>query len=309
MISQRRYRLGVLAAIGVGLSVALQSRINGALGARLHDGVAAAVISFGSGLVILCIAAGFSSSLRTRVGDVRRAVTQRTLSPWHCIGGACGAFYVACQGITIGSLGVAVFTIAVVGGQLVSSVWVDRAGIGPGGISPITTNRIVGSALALVAVVIASADRMTGGSGAIALAILPALAGVGLAWQQAVNGRVAAAGGPYAAVTVNFAVGTVCLVVVAIAVVASRGWPSAPPTDPRFYVGGLLGVAHIGVAALIVRWIGVLVLGMAAIAGQLIGALALDALAPTTATLSVTVVVGSLLTLLAVAIGMQRQPN
>lgn len=165
MISQRRYRLGVLAAIGVGLSVALQSRINGALGARLHDGVAAAVISFGSGLVILCIAAGFSSSLRTRVGDVRRAVTQRTLSPWHCIGGACGAFYVACQGITIGSLGVAVFTIAVVGGQLVSSVWVDRAGIGPGGISPITTNRIVGSALALIAVVIASAGRMTGGLG------------------------------------------------------------------------------------------------------------------------------------------------
>lgn len=37
------------------------------------------------------------------------------------------------QGLTLGTIGVAVFTVGLVAGQTMSSLAVDRAGIGPGG--------------------------------------------------------------------------------------------------------------------------------------------------------------------------------
>ncbi|WP_307828476.1 DMT family transporter [Antrihabitans sp. YC2-6] len=309
MIAQRRHRIGVLAAIAVGMSVSGQARINGALGHALDDGVAAAALSFGLGLVLLSIGLAASARMRAQLSAVRVALRTRTLAPWQCLGGLCGAFYVACQGITIALIGVAVFTVAVVGGQLLSSLWVDRAGIGPGAPSPVTSNRIFGAVLALVAVAIASSGRFDAGWSAIGWAILPAVAGVGLAWQQAVNGRVAAASGPMMATWVNFVVGTAALLAILVGKGLVADFPDDLPTEPWLYVGGALGVAHIAAAAVVVRWIGVLLLGLGAIAGQLLGAVALDLLAPAGAGLSATVLAGSVLTLVAVAIAsVSRRP-
>jgi bacterial/archaeal transporter family-2 protein len=300
-------RFGVVVAILVGVSIAGQSRLNGALGARLDDGVAAAVISFGSGFVLLCIGLAFSKRMQNRLAEVRTAVRTKTLAPWQCIGGVCGAFYVACQGITISTIGVAVFTVAVVGGQLLSSLLVDRAGLGPAESSPLTGNRVLGAALALIAVAVASSGRIDADASALLFAVLPAIAGIGLAWQQAVNGRVAAVGGPMVATWINFATGTTALVIVAAIGLTVRGWPSTPPTDWWLYVGGTLGIAHIAAAAVLVRTLGVLLLGLSVIAGQLLGALLLDAIVPASgATLTVTVVVGGVLTLVAVWIAAGR---
>ena len=46
---------GLPLAVGAGLAIPVQGRINGALGTRLDDGIAAAVVSFSTGLVVMVL--------------------------------------------------------------------------------------------------------------------------------------------------------------------------------------------------------------------------------------------------------------
>ncbi|WP_428961901.1 DMT family transporter [Micromonospora fluostatini] len=288
-----------------GTAVAVQSRINGELGVRLADGIAAAVVSFGLGLLVLLVLVPTTASGRRGLAALRTALARGALRPWHCLGGVCGAFLVATQGLTIGTLGVAVFTVAVVAGQSGSSLLVDRAGVGPGGPQRVTASRLAGAVLTVLAVLIAVGDRL-GDPGALVLAVLPLLAGVGIAWQQAVNGRVrAAAGSTMTATLVNFVVGTAALLAAFAVEVAVRGWPAgaAFPTEPWLYLGGPLGVSFIALAAALVGLTGVLLLGLATIAGQIVGAVLLDLLLPTAASSpGPATLIGAALTLVAVLV-------
>ncbi len=306
-------RLGLGLGMSIGAGVAVQARINGALGARLHDGIAAAVVSFGTGLLVLAAAFACSRRLRTGLGDIRRAVAAGQLRPWQLLGGLCGAAFVASQGLTITALGVTAFTVAVVAGQLTSSLVVDRLGLAPGGRTPVTSRRVGAAVLAVFAVALAglgsaqvsgalSAPTALAEVPAAVLILVPALAGIGLAWQQAVNGRVGAVGGPFPATGINFAVGLIGLLVIEAMVVAGAGLPAEFPTEPWLYLGGVIGVVFIALAVLVVRWIGVLLLGLTSVAGQLIASIALDIATPTGAGLSMTAVVGCVLTLVAVAL-------
>jgi transporter family-2 protein len=157
--------------------------------------------------------------------------------------------------------------------------------------------------LAVVAVAVAVADE-AGDPSALWLALLPALGGIGLGWQQAVNGLVREASRSTRVTTlVNFATGTAVLLVVCAVDVAIRGLPSAAPTEPWFYAGGALGVVTIGSAVLAVRWLGVLLVGLCQVAGQLVGALAVDVVAPAAGEhVSVLALVGTALTLIAVVV-------
>ena len=292
-----------LATVG-GVAVAVQSRINGELGVRLADGIAAAVISFGLGLLILLVLVPATPGGRRGLAALRAALRTGSLRPWQCLGGLCGAFLVATQGLTIGTLGVAVFTVAVVAGQSGSSLLVDRAGLGPTGPQPVTPNRLVGAVLTVLAVLLAVGDRLAD-PGALALALLPMAAGVGIAWQQAVNGQVRAAAGSAAIATlVNFAVGTVALLATFAVEVAVRGRPAGGfPAEPWLYLGGPIGIVFIALAAAIVRFTGVLLLGLATIAGQIVGAVLLDLLLPTTASHpGLATLAGAALTMVAVLI-------
>jgi transporter family-2 protein len=143
------------------------------------------------------------------------------------------------------------------------------------------------------------------------LVLLPALAGVGTAWQQAVNGRVGAAArdvgpaltGMLPAAMVNFVGGTIALALVTAVEVAIRGLPEPLPAQPWLYFGGALGVLFIGAAAVIVPITGVLLLGLGTVAGQLIGALLLDLFLPTGGDrLTATTLIGTALTLVAVTV-------
>ncbi|MFD6398777.1 DMT family transporter [Nocardia sp. NPDC060249] len=277
----------------IGAGVAVQGRINGALGVRLADGIAAATISFGTGLIALLIAFAVSPALRAGVTEVRAAVSERRLAPWQLLGGLCGAFFVAAQGLTIAAIGVTAFTVAVVAGQLLSSLVVDRLGLAPNGRTPITPWRLVAAALGITGVVLSAGG--SSGPGTVAtgvpdipalLIVLPALAGIGLAWQQAVNGRVGATGGPFTAALINFGVGLTALLLLDLYTLATTGLPTEFPTDLLLYTGGLIGVAFIALAAVTVGLIGVLLLGLTSVAGQLVAAMVLDAadgrLSPTT---------------------------
>lgn len=306
-VTSARHRLiGLIFALLVGAVLAVQSRINGALGGSLGDPLAAAVISFGLGLLVLLVITAFVRS--GRQGLRRVAVSVRSgsgLRWWHCIGGLSGAYLVFGQGVAAESLGVAMFTVAVVAGQVVNGMIVDRAGLGPGGPQRVSAQRFGGAVLAVVAVVIAVGAQLRGASGgADWLVLLPAVAGVLMAWQQAVNGRVqAAAGSTLAASALNFGVGAFALVVAFAVKVVVWGPPGEFPPQPWLYTGGLLGIFVIGGAAALVRRTGVLVLSMGMIAGQLVGALLLDLLVPAPGTsIAASTLVGIGLTFVAVVV-------
>ncbi|MGH3787885.1 MAG: DMT family transporter [Pseudonocardiaceae bacterium] len=295
-------------SVGLGVAVAVQTRINGELGQRIDDGVVAALLSNTGGLLLLAVLAAMLPGMRRGLGRVAAAVRGRRLRPYQLLGGVCGAFLVATQGLTVAAIGVAVFTVAVVAGQTASGLLVDRAGVGPGGPLAVSVRRVAAAILALAAVVLAISDRLDA-SPSLWLVMAPALAGVGIAWQQAVNGLVARAarddGPPLAgmlpAALVNFWFGTVALVLVAAAEVAIRGLPQPLPTQPWLFVGGALGALVAAAAAAIVPITGVLLLGLGTVAGQLVGALLLDLFLPTGDNqLTATTLVGTALTLVAV---------
>ena len=300
---------GLALAFSIGVLVALQARLNGELGAELGDGVAAALISFGTGGLLLLVAVVLVPRVRHGLGRVWRTIRGRAegLRWYQCIGGLAGAFLVASQSLTVATLGVAVFTVAVVAGQAASALLVDRRGLGPAGPQPITTLRLTGAATALVAVVLAVSDRLSHPSGLV-LALLPAIGGCATAVQQALNGRVARTASPdaYGAVSaavINFLVGNTALLIVFAFDLAIRGLPNQLPSNPWLYVGGACGVAFITLAAAVVRIVGVFVLGLGTIAGQLVGSLLLDLTLPAAdRPVTATVFAGTALALTAVVV-------
>lgn len=192
-----------------------------------------------------------------------------------------GAFLVACQGLTVGAIGVALFTISLVCGQTLSSLAVDRAGLAMDSIRSVTPTRIAGAVLAVTAVALAVGDQL-GAPTRTELALLPLLAGFGVVLQQAANGKVRAMTGSSAtAALVNFVVGGALLLVVVGVDVTVRGLPAPFPANPLLYLGGPLGVLAVAIGASVVRLTGVLILGLGTIAGQLVTALLLDLLIPT----------------------------
>jgi transporter family-2 protein len=284
--SERTHRtervLGITLAVGSGVSMAAQGRINGQLGNEMHDSMLAAVISFGGGLLILLVALPLSSTMRAGVGKVREALREGRLKRWHCLGGLGGATFVAGQAVTVSVIGVAMFTVGVVAGQTISSLLVDRAGLGPTGAHHLSWPRVLGALLTLVAVV-GSLSGGLGSSGAsLWLLVLPFAGGAAMAVQQAINGRVnAVAGSSLTATLVNFGVGTTALVLGWLVSLAVRGGPVGFPSNPVLYLGGVVGIVFIALASLVVKWTGVLLLGLSAIAGQLIGSVLLDVFLPT----------------------------
>jgi bacterial/archaeal transporter family-2 protein len=295
-----------LAGFG-GICMAVQGRVNGQLGHVMRDGVFAALISTVIGLALLVIGVAARPESRRGAGRLVAALRAGKLPWWQSLGGLSGAYVISAQGITITSLGVAVFTVAVVSGMVVASLAVDRAGLGPGGARPITTTRALAAGLAVVAVLVAVSNKF-GDPAGLWLAVLPAIAGLGIAWQAAVNGRVRQAADDVVVPTmVNFLTASAALIVACATDVALRGWPLAPPGQWWLYLGGLLGVFAVGTAVFAVRLIGVLVLSLSSVAGQLVGAVGLDIVVPTAGGLSVVSIVGATITMVAVAVAGARR--
>jgi transporter family-2 protein len=258
--------------------VAVQSQLNGRLATELgtgpRAGFAAAIVSFGSGLVVVAVItailpsgrAGFSRLIRTlRTGHLR----------WtEMLGGAFGAFLVATQGLTVGVIGVALFSIAVTAGQSASALVVDHVGLSPSGHQPLSMPRLIAAAFAVIAVVLAAGERLAESFGwtLALLALLPLLAGAGTSVQQALNGRLSAIGGPWATTLNNFLVGLVVLLACFGLSLFAVGDLHGLPSQLWLYAGGCIGVSFIWLSAVLVRVHGVLVLSLSMIAGNVIGA-------------------------------------
>jgi len=275
--------LAIGGAVLIGVLTAVQARINGQLGVKLGDGLTAAVVSFGTGLVILVV---LSLALRVGRGGFGRLVQGlrgRDIPIWMLCGGVAGALTVATQGLAIGIIGVSIFTVGIVAGQSMSGLVLDRIGVGPSGVVAVTPGRLAGGALSLVAVAVA----LTGGAirtVPLWMLVLPLLVGVGIAWQQATNGRLRQhVGTPLTVTLVNFLGGTLVLVVVAAVHVAVVGLPRTFPHEAWYYIGGIVGVIYIFLAAAVVAHTGVLLLGLASVVGQVLTSMLLDLAWPTPA--------------------------
>jgi transporter family-2 protein len=278
--------VAVPSMVGMGALVAVQSEINGELAQRLGGGVraaaAAAVISFGAGLVLLALAVALLPGPRAGLGRLVRGARTRELRVPQLLGGVAGALLVASQGLTVGTIGVALFTVALVAGQTSSALLVDRLGLGPSGVRAVTAGRVVGALVTVAAVVLTVAGRLLGADGlaaaALALALVPLVAGAGTSWQQAVNGRVSGVAGPVAAAFNNFVVGSVLLVLLLGASLLVPGDLVGLPGAWWLYAGGPIGVVFIAASAALVKVHGVLVLGLCVVAGQVTTSVVLDAL-------------------------------
>jgi len=272
--------LALAGAATVGVLTAVQARINGQLGLRIGDGLVAAVISFGSGLALLILLSAALPAGRRGFGALRAGIRARTIPWWMLAGGAAGALTVATQGLAVAVIGVSLFTVGVVAGQTLCGLVLDRTGYGPAGVVAVTMPRIAGGVLALIAVGISLQGGVLGRVPTWML-VLPFLAGIGIAWQQATNGRLRQrVGTPLTATLVNFIGGTAILAVAAAVHVGVVGAPQALPTDAWLYLGGAIGVTYIFLSAALVVHTGVLLLALGSVAGQLVSSFVLDALWP-----------------------------
>jgi transporter family-2 protein len=299
--------LAIVFALGCGALTAVQSRINGELARAIDDAYTAAVISFGSGLVILLVALAVWRPGRRGLSALSSGLRDRTLPWWMLLGGLAGAWFVLTQGFSVGVVGVALFTVAIVAGQTLGGIVFDLIGLGPGGRRPLTVTRVAGAVLALGAITWAVWAQLERDVPPLVM-LLPFLAGVGAAWQQAVNGRVrGVAASALTATVVNFAVGSAALVAAMLVHALAAGWPETLPGDAWLYTGGAIGCIFIAGQAVLVRIVGVLVLALCGVAGQLTAALSLDLLAPTAGrAVDVATIGGTALALVAVVIASVR---
>ncbi|WP_449277110.1 DMT family transporter [Leucobacter sp. GX24907] len=301
-----------LALLGSGLAgamVALQSRVNGGLSQAIDNGYLAAIVSFGSGLVVLTVLVFTVRRARNGIKTLAVEVRAGRYPVWGLLGGLCGAFFVLSQGLVATLLGVAMFTVGIVAGQVVGGLVMDRVGLGPGGRVDPTPTRIAGTVLAVVAVAVSVSSDLAGG-GRIWLVVVPLLAGAGMAWQSAVNGLVRAASqSAIAATFVNFVVGSAALAILAAGSLVVNGWPEQWPTQPWFYLGGLMGVVFIAIATILVRTAGVLLLSMSNVAGQLVGSVLLERWLPLAGGVTGGLLLGVGIALVAVIVAALRSPS
>lgn len=114
--SQLTLRLAVVSAAAAGGLLAFQTRVNGELGSRLDDGLMAACVAFGSGLLLVTLGLLAHRGARQRMRSVRPLVQSGVLPWWTLLGGAVGSSFVISQGVVAATLGTALFTVAGVAG-------------------------------------------------------------------------------------------------------------------------------------------------------------------------------------------------
>lgn len=298
----------LLTMIAAGMAIPGQGRVNAALAAQTGDPYLAALLSFFIGLLVMTAIAFLTPAGRRTMARVRPAIRTGKVKWWYLLAGCVGGYFVLTQTLTIGLIGVAVFTVAVVTGQTVGGLLWDRVGLGPTGRRRISPMRFIGATLTVIAVIWAVSPQLASTGQELVwllLVILPFSGGFLNAGQQAVNGRQSAAyRSPIPATFFNFLAGSSLLLIVWCAkLLIDGGVPGSLPTTWWYYIGGPLGIVFIAVGALLVMQVGVLVAAMGMIAGQLLGSLVLDLVVPAPGSVVTTAtVLGTAMTLLAVVV-------
>jgi transporter family-2 protein len=299
-------RLDLLAALS-GILISLQARANGELSIRLDNGLQAAFISFGSGLILIAIISLFNPTIKSGVKRLRAAVAAKEIAPWTLFAGALGGTFVAVQTQIVPLIGVAIYSVASIAGQGATSLIVDRIGLTGGGKKAITPRRIAAAFVTVLAVLISVLDRIEAKDLSLIAVFFAGLAGAIVGVQRAMNGLINEhSQQSFTTSLLNFIMGTTTLgVVLLIAVAIGKVEFVALPAGPWWiYTGGVIGVIYIAFTSTIVQHLGVLTFTIFSTGGQLIGALFIDLISPTKGvSVSAYLVSGIVMTFLGVLVG------
>lgn len=138
---------GVLGVIA-GACIAIQAPINAQLGRALGMPVAAAMVSFAAGAVVLALVSIVFSRVDGAIPDWRAP------APWLYFAGGClGSVYVTAAILLTPRIGAAAVMAFSVAGQLTAGLLIDRIGFMGVAVRELTAGRIVGALLLCAGVV------------------------------------------------------------------------------------------------------------------------------------------------------------
>ena len=299
-------RLDLLAALS-GLMIALQARANGELSHRLNNGLEAALVSFGSGLIIIAVITAFNPAIKEGIRNLRAAVANKEIAQWKLLAGALGGSFVAIQTHIVPLIGVAIYSVASIAGQTAMSLIVDRIGLTGGGKKLISKRRVAAAVLTVLAVFVSVFDRIDAKNLSLFAVVLGCIAGAVVGVQRALNGEINEhSHQSFTTSLLNFITGTSLLVILILGGVLIGKIELVPlPAGPWWiYTGGVIGVIYIAFTSTIVQHLGVLTFTLFSVGGQLVGSLVIDLISPTNGVnVSAYLVTGIVMTYLGVIAG------
>ena len=299
-------RLDFLAALS-GILIALQARANGELSHQLGNGLEAALVSFGSGLIIIVLISVFNPSIKEGLRNLREAVQEKKIARWKLFAGMLGGTWVAVQTHIVPLIGVAIFSVASIAGQATASLIVDRIGLTGGGKKLLSKRRVAAALITVLAVLLSVLDRLDASNLSKFAVFLGVVTGALGGIQRAMNGEINEySHQSFTTSLLNFIMGTTFLVVLLIVMILAKRIELVPlPSGPWWiYTGGVIGVIYIAFSSTIVQHLGVLNFTLFSVGGQLVGSLAIDVLYPTDGVqISAYLISGIVMTYLGVIVG------
>ena len=299
-------RLDLLAALS-GILIAMQARANGELSLRMGNSIEAALVSFGSGLILISIISIFTPSIRNGMKNLKTAVNRKEIPVWTLFAGMLGGSFVAVQTQIVPIVGVAIYSVASIAGQTATSLLVDRIGLTGGGKKQITAKRVTAAAVTVLAVLVSVFDRIDAQNLSLFAVLFGCFAGCIVGVQRALNGQInESTKQSFATSWLNFIMGTTFLFIfLSIGVLINRSELVPLPAGPWWmYMGGTIGVIYIAFTSTIVQHLGVLTFTLISVGGQLVGSLLIDLYSPTEGVqISAYLVTGIVMTYIGVIVG------
>jgi transporter family-2 protein len=305
-VSKSNSKLNLLAALS-GLLIAMQARANGELSHRMGNPIEAALVSFGSGLLIISLISLFTPAIRNGMKNLKGAVSRKEIPVWTLFAGMLGGSFVAVQTQIVPIIGVAIYSVASIAGQTAASLIVDRIGLTGGGKKQITVRRVAAAGVTVLAVLVSVLDRIEAENLSLFAVIFGCFAGAIVGVQRALNGQInESTHQSFATSWLNFIMGTTFLfILLSIGIAINRAEIVALPSGPWWmYMGGTIGVIYIAFTSTIVQHLGVLTFTLISVGGQLVGSLLIDLYSPTQGVqISTYLVTGIVMTYLGVIVG------
>lgn len=132
------------AAVAIGATLAVQPPINAVSARILGSSLLAATVSIAISLVLVLL---LWQSWSRGGGDLEQI---RALPWWIVVGGVVGVVFVAGSIVVAPVLGVALFFVCVIAGQLLGSTLVDQVGAFGMPVQPVNATKVLGVVLVLV---------------------------------------------------------------------------------------------------------------------------------------------------------------
>jgi transporter family-2 protein len=287
--------------------IAVQARANGELSHRMGNPIEAALVSFGSGLIIISFISAFNPAIKNGARNLRGALKRKEIPLWTLFAGMLGGSFVAVQTQIVPIIGVAIYSVASIAGQTAASLVVDRIGLTGGGKKHITVRRVAAAGITVLAVLISVLDRIEANNVSVLAVLLGCFAGAIVGVQRALNGQInESTEQSFTTSLLNFIMGTTILVIfLGIEMLINRSEIVSLPAGPWWmYTGGTIGVIYIAFTSTIVQHLGVLTFTLISVGGQLVGSLVIDFYSPTEGVqVSAYLVTGIVMTYLGVIVG------